>query len=472
MITTAMAAGTAATASGRPRGLTTANASTRIRNNPEMASTASVYGDARRARAFIVRSVRTGSRTPLLQRRGHTRSEPPGVDEEPRVAGATVTWPDRQPLGVPFAHHDLDAARLQPAAMDPQGVHRASQLRGRRDVAAEHAAGLQHLAHRVDALPRREHVEDDAIDRLRSDALDQIADPYVPCRVRPTEEGLDVGDRDLREVGAALVRVELAARTDRPQDRQRQRPRPDPSLEHPGAREDVGVHEDLRGVLRVDHGRATRHRDRVLLEQGAQREVRDALGGRHDDAIGTPDELVMVDAAPGRVERRPRRQLDRVAPALLVEQRYPPPRADRPLRMPDQSASIPNSMPFSLTGDRPTTAPAGSRVRTWAHALSRPQPGTCRRLPERWAGLSRPLPPGTGAPRATSRASPDRSSSGTASRATRSCPRSPADSRCGRAGATRSASRSRPCSWRARGRPSECPGRPACSPRPPPRCDP
>src|SRR5674476_1360644 len=145
MTTTTMAAGTAATASGRPRGLTTANASTRIRNNPEMASTASVYGDARRARAFIVRSVRTGSRTPLLQRRGHTRSEPPGVDEEPRVAGATVTWPDRQPLGVPFAHHDLDAARLQPASMDPQGVHRASQLRGRRDVAAEHAAGLQHL---------------------------------------------------------------------------------------------------------------------------------------------------------------------------------------------------------------------------------------------------------------------------------------------------------------------------------------
>ena len=55
---TTMPAGTAATASGRPRGRMTAKASTRISRTPEIASTTSVYGHARRARPGVVGPVR------------------------------------------------------------------------------------------------------------------------------------------------------------------------------------------------------------------------------------------------------------------------------------------------------------------------------------------------------------------------------------------------------------------------------
>ncbi len=245
------------------------------------------------------------------------------------MARAAVARPDRETLRVPLPYGHLNASRLEPAPVRTQRVHGAAELGGRGDVAAQHAARLQHLADRVHALPGSEHVEDHAVDPLRTHRLDEITDTYVPCRVLLLEEALHVLLGDRGEVGAALVRVELSRRPDGPQQRERQSARADTRLEHPRPREDVGVHEDLRGVLGIDHGRATRHRDRVLLEQRTQREVRDALRRGHDDTVRAVDEVVVVDAAPGRVERRPRRQLDRVPPPLRVEQGDALPRLQR-----------------------------------------------------------------------------------------------------------------------------------------------
>ena len=50
-------------------------------------------------------------------------------------------------------------------------------------------------------------------------------------------------------------------------------PEPGARLQHARAGEDVAPHEDLRGVLGVDHLRAAGHREHVVGEPGAQREV-------------------------------------------------------------------------------------------------------------------------------------------------------------------------------------------------------
>ena len=113
-----------------------------------------------------------------------------------------------------------------------------------------------------------------------SAALRHVTDVQVPGRVRAAEERLDVAPGDRREVVAQLVRVQLAAGADGPQQRAGQRARAGAGLEHLGAREDVAHGDDLRRVLRVDHLRAARHGQHVVGEQRAQRQVRRAAGWR------------------------------------------------------------------------------------------------------------------------------------------------------------------------------------------------
>jgi hypothetical protein len=75
---------------------------------------------------------------------------------------------------------------------------------------------------------------------------------------------------------------------------------------------------DLRGVLRVDHLRAARHRHHVVDEQRAQHEELVAAGGPDHAALGQPDHGVERDHTAMGVKLAAGCKLHRVVPALGV----------------------------------------------------------------------------------------------------------------------------------------------------------
>ena len=133
--------------------------------------------------------------------------------------------------------------------------------------------------------------------------------------------------RDFRSylgvVGANLVGGDAAGGTDRAQQRAGQRARAGAGLEHPGAREDVAPHQDLRGVLGVDHLRAARHGQHVVGEQRPQREVGGAAGGGDHRALRLADHVVVRDRAAVGVVLAALGEHQRIAAALGIGELYP-----------------------------------------------------------------------------------------------------------------------------------------------------
>ena len=173
--------------------------------------------------------------------------------------------------------------------------------------------GTSASADRVEALPGREHVQDDPVDGAGLDRvgqrLDQVADGDRPGGVLAAEEGPDVALGDVGEVLAALEGVQhaRASPTARSSD-MLSAPGADAGLDDAGAGEDVGHRDDLAGVLGVDHGGAARHRQHVVGEQRAQREVLDAGGVADRRAVGRADEVVVGEVAAVGVELLARRR--------------------------------------------------------------------------------------------------------------------------------------------------------------------
>ena len=91
--------------------------------------------------------------------------------------------------------------------------------------------------------------------------------------MRSAEVALYVALAICGEVGRALVGDQQAVLADRAQQPAAQRARAGAGLKHPGAGEDVGQADDLRGVLRVDDGGAAGHGNRVVRQQRPQRDV-------------------------------------------------------------------------------------------------------------------------------------------------------------------------------------------------------
>jgi hypothetical protein len=149
--------------------------------------------------------------------------------------------------------------------------------------------------------------------------LREVADGDRPRRVRAAEEPLDVLLRDLREVLATLVGREPAGVADRTQQRHRQRARSDPCLDDVRPREHVGHLHDLPGVLGVDDLRPARHGQHVVRQQRPQREVGRRPDG-DDDALGPPEQRVVLQDPLVGVELLARLEGDGVHPALGVGQ--------------------------------------------------------------------------------------------------------------------------------------------------------
>ena len=96
--------------------------------------------------------------------------------------------------------------------------------------------GTQRAGRRVEAVPGREHVEDDPVGALarRRQRLGEVAEREAPGRVVAAEELRDVGAGDVGELLASLVRRHPAVRPDRAQQRAGERAGPDAGLDHVG----------------------------------------------------------------------------------------------------------------------------------------------------------------------------------------------------------------------------------------------
>ncbi len=142
----------------------------------------------------------------------------------------------------------------------------------------------------------------------------------VSCQLSGTsaEKRLHVAAGVLGVVGAHVVGDHLTFRTDGAQQRAGQRPGPGAGLQHPCAREDVALVHDLRGVFRVDHLSAARHREDVVHQQRAQHQELVAVGGLDHAAFGPPDHRVVRDRAAVGVELAAGAEHHRVVPAFGV----------------------------------------------------------------------------------------------------------------------------------------------------------
>src|SRR5699024_4561799 len=105
---------------------------------------------------------------------------------------------------------------------------------------------------------------------------------------------------------------------DRAQEGAGERSRSGPGLEDPGAREDVALVDDLRRVLGVDDLGAAGHRQDVVGEYWAQREVVGILGRADDRALGRADEIVVPHRSVMGEELRPLGKDHRVLAALGI----------------------------------------------------------------------------------------------------------------------------------------------------------
>ena len=136
------------------------------------------------------------------------------------------------------------------------------------------------------------------------------------ARRRHPGESRHVGAGDVGELLPALEREQPAVGADGAQQPERERAGADARLDDRRAGEDVGLREDLRGILRVDDRGAARHRHHEVGQQRPQREVGPAVGGLDDGAVGLPDQHVVGEDAAVRVELLARFERDRVDAAL------------------------------------------------------------------------------------------------------------------------------------------------------------
>ncbi len=102
------------------------------------------------------------------------------------MADHLVPRADGEPLDVPVADQRLPGGRLGEATVHAHRLDEPGQLGGGGDVRADDAAGAQRVRGGVEALPRREHVEDDPVDALPGGGqrLGEVAQVQLPGRVR------------------------------------------------------------------------------------------------------------------------------------------------------------------------------------------------------------------------------------------------------------------------------------------------
>src|SRR5699024_7535677 len=154
---------------------------------------------------------------PLWPRGGHAIRQATGPDEERGVRIHAVLRAGGQALHLPLAHQRLPSARLSEAPQLPDALHHLHQLRDGAHVGHEHPARDQDVSHRLQNLPRLQHVQQDAVDLAHGLAggLLDVAQAHVPVLRLPTHDVVDVAHRVIQVILADFVADDLPVLTDR-----------------------------------------------------------------------------------------------------------------------------------------------------------------------------------------------------------------------------------------------------------------
>ena len=212
-----------------------------------------------------------------------------------------------------------------------QREHELLDLIRRRQVPAEDRARGQHGRERLERLPRLREIQDRAVEGLAAprDVADVALAELEPVRRLP-EEGLDVPNRPLLELGPQVVGDDPALGTGGPAQRQRERARTRPGLQDAGTREDVRPDQDRAGVLGVDDLGAPRHLQHEVGQPRPERSEGHPRRRMHKGPLGRADQEVVREPAAVRVPGLVGLERDEVPAVPLVHQQDPLPRLERP----------------------------------------------------------------------------------------------------------------------------------------------
>ncbi len=216
----------------------------------------------------------------------------PRDHQEAGVGDHPVVRPHREPLDVPAAHHASRRLRFGERDPSPGWPRRPSRAGSRwRCSTIRMPPGTSALAHASrhshgasmsrmirSALAGRHTVPSDSL---------QVADLHRPVRRHAAGERRDVAARrPRRSRRGARTRSAVPGRRSARSSHRLRAPEPDPGLDHGRAREDVGLRNDLRGVLRVDDGGTARHGHHEVGEPRSHREVLEAVGAGQHARVG------------------------------------------------------------------------------------------------------------------------------------------------------------------------------------------
>ncbi len=230
-----------------------------------------------------------------------------------------VIRPHRGAFDVPGAMKHLEGAGLEPAARAQRFAH-LHGLRDRGRVGHEDAAGDHDLLGVGHDLPRLGKVEQDSIHLGHVDALVAVAQlDVVTVEGGLAEHADDVLARSIGEVLADLVAVHVGSG---PQQGHAECSRADAGFEHPGARRDVGQHEQGAEVLGVDDLSPSRHLEDEVLQRRAQRGVSHPPRAGTGGALGRAEEIVVGEHSVVAVELAAFGQGQQVVAALGVHEQH------------------------------------------------------------------------------------------------------------------------------------------------------
>src|SRR5699024_11928412 len=119
----------------------------------------------------------------------------------------------------------------------------------------------------------------------------------VPVLRLPTHDVVDVAHRVVQVVLPDFVADDLPVLTDRPQQPAGHRAGTGTCFEHRRAGEDIPFHQDLRGILGVNHRGASGHGKHLINEEVTEAEVLPAHAGLHDGALVCADDVVVTNFA-------------------------------------------------------------------------------------------------------------------------------------------------------------------------------
>ena len=233
------------------------------------------------------------------------------------MADHPVVRPDRAVLDVPRAVEYLERRRHTEGTL-LQSVTELGRLVDRRQVGTDQSARPQRRLGMGHHAPRFGQVEDDPVEAPLLDSLVDVAQLH-PVVGTVAHHGDHIVVGPVREVLPQLVADDRGAGAEQ---RHRECPRPDARLQHPHTGGDVGLHEDGRQILRVDHLGAARHLEHHLGQGRTDHQEAPSGAAEHGGSLVGADQVVVGDDAHVGVEARVGPQRQQVTALLGVDEQH------------------------------------------------------------------------------------------------------------------------------------------------------